>query len=87
MNGTVREVNEMAYEFDEPFIVDASRAETELGLRATPLADAVQQTVHWYRAQAGPSSAADHPTPPDADVPIGGEPMIDNTPSGPGGRP
>ena len=49
-----------AYEFDEPFIVDASRAETELGLRATPLADAVEQTVRWYRAQAIPSSAADH---------------------------
>ena len=45
--------------FDEPFIVDASRAETELGLRATALADAVEQTVRWYRAQASPSSAAD----------------------------
>ena len=49
----------MRYEFDEPFIVDASRAETELGLRATPLADAVEQTVRWYRAHASPSSAAD----------------------------
>ena len=87
VNRTVREVNEMAYEFDEPFVVDASRAETELGLRATPLADAVQQTVRLYRAQARPSSAPDHPTPPDADVPIGGESMIDNTPSGPGARP
>src|SRR3954469_5923461 len=87
VNRTVREINEMRYEFDEPFVVDASRAETELGLRAPPLADAVQQTVHWYRAQAGPSSAADHPTPPDADVPIGGQPMIENTPTGPGARP
>jgi hypothetical protein len=50
----------MRYEFDEPFIVDASRAETELGLHATPLADAVEQTVRWYRAQAAPSSATDH---------------------------
>jgi nucleoside-diphosphate-sugar epimerase len=56
---TVREINEMRYEFDEPFIVDASRAETELGLRATPLADAVEETVRWYREQAIPSSAAD----------------------------
>ena len=60
VNRTVREINEMRYEFDEPFIVDASRAETELGLRATPLADAIEQTVRWYRAQASPSSAADH---------------------------
>ena len=48
----------MRYEFDEPFVVDVSRAETELGLRATPLADAVEQTVRWYSAQANPSSAA-----------------------------
>ena len=59
VNRTVREINEMSYEFDEPFIVDSSRAETELGLRATPLADAVDHTVRWYRAQAIPSSDAD----------------------------
>jgi hypothetical protein len=59
VNRTVREINEMRYEFDEPFIVDASRAETELGLRATPLTDAVEQTVRWYRAQASPSPATD----------------------------
>jgi nucleoside-diphosphate-sugar epimerase len=61
VNKTVREINEMRYEFDEPFIVDASRAETELGLRATPLADAVDQTVRWYHERATPSSAADQP--------------------------
>jgi nucleoside-diphosphate-sugar epimerase len=59
INRTVREINEMRYEFDEPFIIDASRAETELGLRATPLADAVERTVRWYREQAIPSSAGD----------------------------
>src|SRR4051812_28775257 len=71
VNRTVREINEMRYEFAEPFIVDASRAETELGLRATPLDNAVEQTVRWYRerkpsasaerqraaAQAGPATA------------------------------
>jgi nucleoside-diphosphate-sugar epimerase len=31
-----------------------------LGLRATPLADAVEHTVRWYRAQPTPSSATDH---------------------------
>src|SRR3954447_22725462 len=58
VNRTVREVNEMAYEFDEPFVVDASRAESELGLCATPLADAVEQTVRWYRERPRPSSTA-----------------------------
>jgi nucleoside-diphosphate-sugar epimerase len=60
VNRTVREINEMRYEFDEPFIVDSSRAEAELGLRATPLTDAIERTVRWYRAQANPSAAADH---------------------------
>ncbi len=62
VNRTVREINEMRYEFDEPFVVDASRAQTELGLRATPLADAVEQTVRWYRAHATASSAAESGT-------------------------
>jgi nucleoside-diphosphate-sugar epimerase len=62
VNRTVREINEMRYEFDEPFIVDSSRAETELGLRATPLAEAIEQTVRWYRDQPAASSE-DHPTP------------------------
>jgi nucleoside-diphosphate-sugar epimerase len=57
VNRTVREINEMRYEFDEPFVVDSSRAEAELGLRATPLADAVEQTVRWYREQETPSPA------------------------------
>jgi hypothetical protein len=56
---TVREINEMRYEFDEPFIVDASCAETKLGLRATPLTNAVELTVRCYCKQAIPSSTAD----------------------------
>ena len=60
VNRTVREINEMRYEFDEPFIVDSSRAEAELGLRATPLAEAVELTVRWCRKQET-SSSAEHP--------------------------
>jgi nucleoside-diphosphate-sugar epimerase len=58
VNRTVREINEMRYEFDEPFIVDSSHAETELGLRATPLADAVEQTVRWYRERTTSASVS-----------------------------
>ncbi len=43
-------VAEMAYEFEEPFVVDSTRAETRPG----PLADAVAEAVDWYRSQ--PSS-------------------------------
>jgi nucleoside-diphosphate-sugar epimerase len=60
VNRTVREINEMRYEFDEPFIVDSSRAETELGLCATPLTDAIEQTVRWYRAHAIAPPTANH---------------------------
>jgi hypothetical protein len=56
VNRTVREINEMAYEFDEAFMVDASRAHTELGLRTTPLANAIAQTVRWYRDHGAASS-------------------------------
>jgi nucleoside-diphosphate-sugar epimerase len=81
VNRTVREVNEMAYEFDEPFIVDASRAESELGLRATPLADAVEQTVRTYRARTDWPPTAARPQPAPATQPNGDETMIDSTPT------
>jgi nucleoside-diphosphate-sugar epimerase len=67
VNRTVREINEMRYEFDEPFVVDASLAENELGLRATPLAEAVEQTVGWYREQETSSSEE----PQNAAAPVG----------------
>jgi nucleoside-diphosphate-sugar epimerase len=68
VNRTVREINEMRYEFDEAFIVDASRAETQLGLRATPLTEAIDLTVRWYRARAGASSPPVPTTPKAAPV-------------------
>lgn len=50
-NPTVRELVEMAYEFEEPFIVDSSDI-TTIGGRATPIADALRQTLDAYRAQS-----------------------------------
>ncbi len=47
-NPTVRELAEMAYEFEEPFIVD-SRDIAELGARATPIATALAETLEAYR--------------------------------------
>lgn len=46
----LREVNEMAYEFEEPFIVDSSAFEKTFGLKATPLDAAIPETMKWYRA-------------------------------------
>ncbi len=47
-NPTVRELAEMAYEFDAPFIVDSSDI-AALGVHATPIADALAQTLEAYR--------------------------------------
>jgi nucleoside-diphosphate-sugar epimerase len=45
-----REVVEMMYEFEKPFVVDSSKFEQTFGMRATPLREAVKRTVAWYRA-------------------------------------
>src|SRR5215218_5091489 len=50
-NPALREIIEMLYEFEEPFVVDDSRFEREFGEQATPLREAIQRTVRWYREE------------------------------------
>src|SRR5215208_3596334 len=50
-NPAIRETIEMLYEFEEPFVVDDSRFEREFGEQATPLMEAIQRTVRWYREE------------------------------------
>lgn len=50
-NVDVREIMEMLYQFEEPFIVDSSKFEAAFGMTATPLAEAIAATVAWYRTQ------------------------------------
>jgi hypothetical protein len=45
----MREINEMAYEFEQPFVVDHSKFERAFGNTATPARDAVRQTLDWFR--------------------------------------
>lgn len=47
-----RESVEMAYEFEKPFIVDSTRFEQTFQMHATPMVEAVRQTVAWYRQLA-----------------------------------
>jgi nucleoside-diphosphate-sugar epimerase len=49
-NGNVRELKELLYEFEEPFIVDDSRFKASFGDIATPLPEAIETTVAWFRA-------------------------------------
>ena len=53
-NPPLRETIEMLYEFEEPFIVDHSDFEAAFGMQATPLREAIGETVRWY--QQGPKA-------------------------------
>jgi nucleoside-diphosphate-sugar epimerase len=50
-NPTLRESIEMRYEFEEPFVLDASDCTRTFGDHATPLREAIQSTVRWYREE------------------------------------
>ena len=52
-NPPLRETIEMLYEFEEPFVVDHSDFERTFGERATPLRQAIGETVRWYQQVDG----------------------------------
>ncbi len=49
-NKNVKELVEMMYEWDKPFIMDSSKAERAFGLQPTPLRQAVHKTLEWIRS-------------------------------------
>jgi hypothetical protein len=48
-NPTVRELTEMQYLFEEPFIVDSSKIANNLGTHPTPIEQALTATLATYR--------------------------------------
>ena len=48
-NPPLREAIEMLYEFEEPFVADHSDFTRTFGDHATPLGEAIRETVRWYR--------------------------------------
>ena len=48
-NPFIHEFVEMLYQYTEPQIVDASAIEQAFGLHATPLDEALQATIQWYK--------------------------------------
>jgi len=48
-NANVREVLEMIYQFEAPFLVDGGKFTQTFGHHATPLPAAMQATVAWWR--------------------------------------
>lgn len=49
-NSNVREVKEMLFEFEEPFVVKSDAFESAFGQHATPLDTSIPATVEWFRA-------------------------------------
>ena len=48
-NSSVREVREMYYEFDKPFIVDHGKYEKAFGNNSTSVREAIRETLDWFR--------------------------------------
>jgi nucleoside-diphosphate-sugar epimerase len=49
----MRALAEMAYQFDEPFVLDTSKYEAMFDTKTTSLESAVADTVAWYRRRDG----------------------------------
>jgi len=45
-----KETVEMMYEFEQPFIVDSSKFEKAFDVKATPMREAIRETVEWYKS-------------------------------------
>ena len=45
-----KETVEMMYEFDKPFVIDSSKFEKTFGMKATPIREAIKETVAWYKS-------------------------------------
>jgi nucleoside-diphosphate-sugar epimerase len=55
INPLMRELAEMAYQFEEPFVLDTTKFQSTFGpqiANVTPLATAITGTIAWYRTQS-----------------------------------
>jgi len=62
-NPLMRELVEMLYEFEEPFIVDNTRFGKTFGDIATPLPEAIRCTAQWFLERAGKLNGSALPAP------------------------
>lgn len=51
LNPMMRGLAEMAYQFEEPFVLDTAKYEAMFGATGTPLDVAVKETVTWYQSR------------------------------------
>jgi nucleoside-diphosphate-sugar epimerase len=50
VSAQVRELDEVRYQFERPFVLDATDTERTFGLRATAMDEVARATVEWWRA-------------------------------------
>jgi nucleoside-diphosphate-sugar epimerase len=55
----MRELAEMLYQFERPFVMDSRASQAKLGLEPTPLPDATAATVAWWRDQEPAAAKAE----------------------------
>lgn len=53
LNAEMREIKEMLYQFEQPFIVDHSKFASSFGANVTPHEQAIRETLEWYRMRQG----------------------------------
>ena len=53
----VREIMEMMYEFEEPYVMDDQKVRHAFGLIETPLADSLRATADWWRERSSATTA------------------------------
>ena len=51
-NPTLREMPEMLYEWQQPFIMDDSKFRRTFGTEPTPMRQAIRESIAWFRSQA-----------------------------------
>ena len=44
-----KELVEMMYEFEKPFVIDLTKFDRTFGMQALPIREAIRETVAWYR--------------------------------------
>lgn len=58
----LRELQEIRYQFDRPFVMDSTAYRTEFGGGATPLAEQLEATVDWWRERLDRGSTGASPS-------------------------
>lgn len=53
----IRELREVRYQFDRPFVIDSSAYESAFAVRATPVEEQLKATVEWWRERLSTPAA------------------------------